>query len=207
MRCRHWMLLLVFLAVGILGCKGSNPEDGASPAGGAESGGDGGQSTPGDAADTSQPAAAVSVFLDGVRKGDNEKVLQMYTARARQQAAELKQHFEPRGSDTAQFEVGAVEYLAEDGARVSSRWTDLGQDGQPRTEEILWMVRREPEGWRIAGMAATPFAGEPPLLLDFEDLEETLRKIQLLKEEIYRRTQNETSEAQRPEISGDSLRR
>ena len=216
MRCRHWMLLLVFLVVGILGCGGSDPENGTPGANDAESGpgGAAAESEPGDAADTSQPAAAVSVFLEALRKGNDKKVLQMYTARARQQAAELNRPFAPKGSDTAQFEVGAVEYLADDGARVRSRWTDLDRNRQPltdeilwHTDEILWMVRREPEGWRIAGMAATVFEGEPPLLLDFENLSETLRKIRALKEEIDRRTENETSAAQRPEISTDSFRR
>ena len=69
------------------------------------------------------------------------------------------------------------------------------------------MVRREPRGWRVAGMAATPFPGEPPVLLDFENLEETIRKVNLLAEEIRRRGEMENREAQQPENPQDPLRR
>ena len=211
MRYRCWMLSLAFLAVGVWGCGNPDPAgETPTPEGGETRSGEdpvAGESGPGDSADTSHPAAAVSFFLDSLRKGDDEAVMAMYTRQAREQATQLNQHFAPKGSDTAQFEVGEVERLAEDGARVHTRWTDLNQDGQPHTDEILWMVRREPEGWRIAGMGATVFAGEPPLLLDFEDLKATLRKIELLREEIYRRAQEEQLEARRRENSGDSVRR
>ena len=71
----------------------------------------------------------------------------------------------------------------------------------------LWMLRREPRGWRVAGMAATPFPGEPPVLLDFENLEATIEKVNLLAEEIRRRDETAPREAQQPQNSQDSLRR
>ena len=49
------------------------------------------------------------------------------------------------------------------------------------------MVRREGDGWRIAGVAATVFPGEPPLLLDFEKPEEMIEKQQWVRDEIRRR--------------------
>jgi len=74
---------------------------------------------------------------------------------------------------------------------VLSKWTDMDRSGQPRTDEITWMLRREAEGWRVAGMAATVFEGEPPLLLDFEQPEETMRRLDLLSEEVQRRMAKE----------------
>jgi len=216
MRCRHGMLLLAVLIVGIVGCQGSSG-DGEDPAPAdtqGQSAGGGTQATNGTAMsasgladqtvpnDTSTPEAAVAVFLDSVRRGDDAKIMELYTVRAREEAARLNEHFAPRASDTARFEVGDVEYVADAGARVACAWTDLDQTGQPHTMEFLWTLRREPSGWRVAGMVATPFPGENPVLFDFEDLDETIRKVNLLAEEIARREQignGETREAKKSE--------
>ncbi|MGQ9503697.1 MAG: hypothetical protein ACUVQG_09285 [Thermogutta sp.] len=139
---------------------------------------------------TADPISAVRVFLEAVRTGDDDKVVSLFSDQARKQAGQLNRQFAPVGSDTARYEVFEdVEYLAPDGARVRSHWTDLDSRGQPRTDEITWMLRKEANGWRIAGMAAVIFEGEPPLLLDFENMQETLRKVELVSEEIERRQQ------------------
>ncbi|MFH1920446.1 MAG: hypothetical protein ABIP48_11240 [Planctomycetota bacterium] len=218
MRCKHWMLLLTLLAAGLAGCGGSSESredapsaNAAAPHAGAQAPTDGQLAGPDSkqsvSDDTSEPATAVSVFLDALRCGDDVKILQMYTVRAREEAAQPGEHFAPRGSDTAQFQVGQVEYVSEEGARVACTWTDLDQDGQPHTVDLLWMVRREVPGWRVAGMAAVPFPGEPPVLLDFENLEETKQKLDLLEEEIRQRSETEPREAQQPANPGNSLRR
>ncbi len=137
---------------------------------------------------TQDPVSAAKVFLEAVRTGDDEKVVAMFTELARQQAGELNRQFAPVGSDTARYTVSdKVDYLGDEGARIMSTWTDLGADGKPRSDEIMWMLRKEPGGWRIAGMAAVIFPGEPPLLLDFENMKETLRKVEMLAEEMERR--------------------
>lgn len=159
---------------------------------------------------TGDPVSATKVFLEAVRTGDDEKVVAMFTQLARQQAGELNRQFAPVGSDTARYEVSdKVEFLAEDGARVMSTWTDLGADGKPRSDEIMWMLRKEPEGWRIAGMAAVIFPGEPPLLLDFENMKETLRKVELLAEELERRQTVHSAAAgqEAAETSGEAVSR
>ncbi len=216
MQCKHWMLVLALVAAGFVGCNGSSGPAGDLASGSAETQPAGEQTAGQPLADgtvqttpedTSQPGGAVFAFLDALRRGDDEKILAMYTVRARQEVAELDQQFAPRGSDTARFQVGNVEYLNEAGARVACTWTDLDQDGQPHTLDFLWMVRREPQGWRVAGMAATPFPGEPPVLLDFENLQETIEKVNLLAEEIQRRGEMGTREAHQPENSQESLRR
>ena len=90
---------------------------------------------------------------------------------------------------------------------MACTWTDLDQEGKPHTLEFLWMVRREAPGWRVAGMAAVPFPGEPPVLLDFENLEETKRKLSLLEEEVRRRAEADARQAHRPENLEDSVQR
>ena len=122
----------------------------------------------------------------------------MFTPAARTQVTQLGYQVAPRKSDTATFDIGEVQYIEGGGARVVATWTDLG-----RTDEMLWLLRSGAEGWRIAGMAATVFPGEPPLLLDFENLEEAMNKIRMLRETIEQR---ETRlQAQQPVTPQDAV--
>ena len=97
--------------------------------------------------------------------------------------------------------------LAEDGARVPSIWTDLDGSGREKSYQMLWMVRKGSEGWRVAGMAAEVFPGEPPLLLDFEKPEEVVRKQQMLREELRRRAEQAALQVRQPETQKDSIQR
>lgn len=200
-----WIVWLAILAVGVMGCGGSD-QAGEKPGAG---GGDGKSGVAGGktGAQAAGPAAAVADFLEAVRTGSDEKAAAMLTKTARQKTAEMNMEVAPPGSDTAQFKVGKVEYLAKDGARVASTWSDLDENSQRQTDEILWMVRREPEGWRIAGVAATVFKGEPPLLLNFEDPEEMLRKQEWVQQEKRRRAQQKDLQAQGAENPEKSIRR
>lgn len=201
-----WIVWSALLAVGVMGCGGSDQTGPGPGAGGGDvqSGGGAGGNTGGERAG---PAAAVFDFLEAVRTGNDEKAALMLTKTARRKTAELNMEVAPPGSDTAQFKVGQVEYLAEDGARVASTWSDLDENSQRRTDEILWIVRREPEGWRLAGVAATVFQGEPPLLLNFEDPEEMLRKQEWVQQEMRRRAQQGKLQARGTENSENSIRR
>ncbi len=122
-----------------------------------------------------------------MRTGNDEKATRMLSTLAREKTASLNRNVTPPASDTAKFTVGKVDYVDDVGARVASTWTDLDADGQPKTDEAIWVVRRESDGWRIAGVAAMVFPGEPPLVLSFEDPEDMLRKQQWVREEIRRR--------------------
>ncbi len=137
------------------------------------------------------PAAAAREFMEAIRTGDDAKVTALLSSQAREQIGKMGFNLGPKGSDTAKYEVGEVELLPPDGARVASVWTDLDDTGKPRSDQIVWMLRKESEGWRVAGMAAEVFPGEPPLLLNFEDMEETMRKYQQLALEIERRAMAE----------------
>lgn len=142
------------------------------------------------------PEATVSEFLEAIRTGNDEKATQLLSSIAREKTATLNRNVTPPASDTARFSVGSVDYVGEDGARVSCTWTDLDADGQPRTDRAIWVVRREQQGWRIAGVAAEVFPGEAPLILNFEDPEDMLRQQQWVREEIRRRMQKEEATAQ-----------
>ncbi len=116
------------------------------------------------------PQAAVREFLDAVRNGDDQATEQMLTTAARTTTRSLGMEIRPMGSDTAEFEIGEVEYIAEDGARVACTLSDLDVNNQRQTEKIVWMLRHESEGWRIAGLA-TIVEGKHAREVDFESLE------------------------------------
>jgi len=194
MQWKRWMLLSAFLSVAGLGC--GSPTDNDSPT----AQGNTQQNAATASAQLEPPAAAVAEFLQAVRVGDDAKAASMFTPAARTQVAQLGYQVAPKKSDTATFDIGEVQYLEGGGARVVATWTDFG-----RKDEMLWMLRSGAEGWRIAGMAATVFPNEPPLLLDFENLAEAMNKIRMLRETIEQ--QGTSLQAQQPAAAQDAVRR
>lgn len=142
------------------------------------------------------PDEAIRVFLEAVRTGDDAKAAQMLTPTARQKTAEMQIVVAPPGSPTAKFEVTEFEMVSEDGAHVASTWSDVDEQGNRHSDQILWILRREPEGWRVAGMATKIFEDELPIILNFEDPQDMMRKQKLAEEEMARRTQNTANASQ-----------
>ena len=170
---------LMFLAFALLGLAGCG-SDAPSTSEGAPA-----------AADANKPGPDVAVFefLKAVQTGDDKKAADMLTQKAREKTAEMEMVVAPPGSDTASFEVGQVEMLEDRGAYVSSTWTDVGEDGQPHSDQIVWLVRNEPEGWRIAGMVTKLF--DSKLVLNFEDPQDMMRKQEQAQQEMMRRAQGQ----------------
>ncbi len=198
MQCNHRTLWCAFLLTALVGCAGSESPSPATQAPSSATGSATEQPAAATNPDTSTPERAVAVFLDAVRRGDDQVASSMFTPLAREKTAELDIQVAPRGSDTAKFDVGEVQYIdeAQTGARVKSAWTDLDPEGKPRTDDIVWMLRRAADGWRVAGMAAVVFDGEDPLLLDFEKPEETLKKLEMLRTEMEQRSKMTASTGQ-----------
>jgi hypothetical protein len=169
MQCRRAIWTMMVLALSVIGCSGNSSEKDRA-----------GDNIPG-------PDVAVYEFLEAVRTGDDTKSASMLTDLARERTSQMNLTVAPPGSDTASFKVGEVEMVADELARVACTWTDGDEDGKPKSNEIIWILRREPQGWRIAGMATKIFDDELPLLLDFEDPEDMIRKQQLAEDEIARR--------------------
>jgi hypothetical protein len=142
-----------------------------------------GASTSQFSASQNSPDRAVFEFLEAVRTGNDKQAEAMLTPAARQKTIEMQMVVAPPGSPTAKFKIGQVEYVTpdKDGAHVWCTWTDVTDDeGHTRSDDIIWVLRRESEGWRIAGMVTKVYPDQPPLILNFEDPEDMLRKQQLL---------------------------
>ena len=193
--------LLAALTLAAMGCgkqpaQSRNPEEAGTTPAATE-----GQKE--DVAAADGPAAVVADFLEAMRTGNDKKATAMLSSVAREKTASLNGSIRPPASDTAKFAIGKVEYVGEDGARVESTWTDLDSDNQPKTDEAIWVLRHEADGWRVAGVAARVFPGEPPLLLNFEDPEDMFRKQQWVREEIRRRAEKEEKGSQGLQAQGD----
>jgi hypothetical protein len=178
--------MLAICPLGLVGCGGASKETPAAQQSAAAN------QTGGATADA--PNVAVFQFLEAVRTGDDQKAAEMLTKLARQKTEEMEMVVAPPGSATAKFEVGEVEMIQDAGAYVSSTWTDLDEQGQPHSDQIVWVLRKEPEGWRIAGMVTRLFDNK--LVLNFEDPEDMLRKQQLAEQEMIKRTQQDAPQGE-----------
>lgn len=129
------------------------------------------------------PDQAVYDFLEAVRTGNDQKAAEMLSPLARQKTAEKQMVVAPPGSPTAKFTVGKVKFKPDDkeGAYVSCTWSDVDDQGNARSDEIVWGVRHESEGWRIVGMVLQLSSKEEDyIVLNFEDPDDMMRKQQML---------------------------
>ncbi len=136
--------------------------------------------------DDDAPDMVVFKFLEAVRLGEDGVAESLLTPLAREKTRAMDMVVAPPGSDTASFRVGEVQRNG-DICQVLSQWTDLDGNGEPKTDEITWTVRRVGSAWRIAGMAAKIFPDLPPVVMNYEDPEEMVRQRQLAEEEAARR--------------------
>ena len=133
--------------------------------------------------------AAVVEFLEAIKRGDDTAASGMLTKVARAKTQELGLTVAPPVNSTATYEVRACEVVGEDGdmMHVETTWKDVDADGFQNTDHVVWVVRLDPEGWRLAGMAMKIFDDMPPLLLDFEDPEDMIYKQELVAAELQKR--------------------
>ena len=119
-----------------------------------------------------EPGQCVAIFLDSLRSGDEESANGVLTAKAREELAKTPYEMQPLGTPEGAFEVGRVGYPYEekDIALVECQWTEPSAPGEPPlTMDIVCEVRKETEGWRIAGLVVTSPGSEETLVLDFEN--------------------------------------
>lgn len=137
-----------------------------------------------------EPAkAAVVTFLDAMKRGDEEAARSMLTRVARAKTEEMGLSVAPPVADTATYTIRDCEMVSDsnDLAHVATIWSDIDETGGRTTENIVWAVRLDPEGWRVVGMAMRIFEDLPPLLLNFEDPDDMIAKQEMVAEELTRR--------------------
>ncbi len=151
-----------------------------------------GCSSGGGASAQTEPAkTAVVSFLEAIKRGDDAAARGMLTKVARRKTEEMGISVAPPVADTATYSVRDCEMVgdADDLVHVGTTWTDVDGDGFKTTENVVWVVRLDPEGWRVVGMAMRVFDDMPPLLLNFEDPEDMIAKQERVAEELQKRAQ------------------
>ena len=143
----------------------------------------------GTSARTEPAKTAVVSFLEAVKRGDDAAARGMLTKVARRKTEELGISVAPPVADSATYSVRDCEMVgdANDLVHVGTTWTDVDGDGFKTTENVVWVVRLDPEGWRVVGMAMRVFEDLPPLLLNFEDPEDMIAKQEMVAAELHKR--------------------
>ncbi|MGB8852092.1 MAG: hypothetical protein WCC69_00815 [Pirellulales bacterium] len=154
----------------------------------------------GSSAGTEPAKTAVVSFLDAIKRGDDAGARNLLTKVARTKTQELGISVAPPVNDTATYSVGQCEMVgdADDLVHVATTWTDVDTDGFKSSENVVWVVRLDPEGWRVVGMATRVFDDLPPLLLNFEDPEDMIAKQEMVAKELQARASKAAAEQSAP---------
>ena len=157
-----------------------------------------GASSGGSSAAAEPAKAAVVTFLDAIKRGDDAAASGMLTKVARAKTQELGLSVAPPVNPTATYSIRECEVVGDAGdlVHVGTTWTDTDPDGFTSTDNVVWVVRLDPEGWRGVGMAMKIFDDLPPLLLNFEDPEDMLAKQEQVAAELQTRSQQTSAKAQ-----------
>ncbi|MFP6575592.1 MAG: hypothetical protein VB912_10595, partial [Pirellulaceae bacterium] len=125
-------------------------------------------------------------FLQALCQGDADVVTQLLTEKARVETKKHQLAVQRPGTAAAQYQVGKVE-LVEGGAYVNSIWSEPSADGDRHRYEIVWVLRSQTDGWRVAGMAARIDPNRELTYLNFEDPQEMLSKWESVDTELANR--------------------
>lgn len=126
-------------------------------------------------ANDSTPEVVAAAFLDALRAGDNSTAEQLLTPLAREQTTSHDLVVQPPGSPSATYEIVEVTRRGPL-ANVESRWTELSNEGLPVQYDIVWILKQQSDGWRVAGMATAFIPRAKPVFLNFEDAADLLAK-------------------------------
>ena len=158
--------------------------------------------------ETLAPDQIVESFLAAVRAGDEAATSDLLTDKAREETAKHNLVVRPPGTPSAKFVVGELQYIDENktGAHVNTVWTETipQTDGgqQVVTYDVVWALRRESHGWRVAGIATEIIEGQAPVFLNFEDPGDMLSKWRRAEEIAARHEEQAVRQAQAPETGG-----
>ncbi len=139
------------------------------------------------------PDKLVVAFLDAARSGDQKRLSELLTTKAREETAKHDVVMKLDDYKSSTFEVGEFEFLTDekDAAHVACKWTDHDSDGSTFTHNVIWVVCKEESAWRVAGMITRPFPDKPPVVFNYEDASSLVKAKQWIIEEEERRMQEE----------------
>ncbi len=155
------------------------------------------------------PDKAVIQFLQAAKAGDQHRLATLMTEKAREVTEKHNVNFELETYRDASFDVGEYEYLTpdKDSAHVACKWTDRDAEGEAFTHDVIWVLRKEDEGWRVAGMITRPFPDEQPVAFDYEDFRALMEAKTSVDREMERRRGLEEKSATSPRFGDGGLKK
>lgn len=214
-----WMTAVLSLAGFVAGCGESQDTAGPSetlseqtppthpPAHGAVVAG---SAQPGNAspanANRPSPAHVTAQFYEALRSGDSDDIGALLTDKARHETAKNDLDIRSQASTSLTYEIGETDYVTEkmDGAHVATLWTETDEQGQAITSPVIWVLRKQSNGWRVAGMATPVVQGELPIFFDFENPLDMMRTKEFVENEVYGGQEEQVNMAQQPTYATES---
>jgi hypothetical protein len=153
----------------------------------------------------STPEKVVTEFLNAMKTGNDGVAAGLLTATAREETAKHSLAVQPPGSETAQYEIGEGELSEDDPnvAQVGCLWTEKGPDGADHSEQVVWVLRKHTEGWRVFGMATQMPTRPDPVFFNFEDPAEMTELMEMISQEM---AAAEAKEGSGSEEDGEGVR-
>ena len=180
---RRWSWMIAFSsAVCILpGCgdsQSATSQQGEGNGGPQVASGQGATDTTATEAASELPAEVVARFYHALRDGDNGAIESLLSDKARDETAKSGLAIQSEASAALAYEIGETDFVTDqlDGAHVMSLWSEPGPDGSLVSTQVIWVLRRQQNGWKISGMATPIEEGQLPLLFNFENPEDMLQK-------------------------------
>lgn len=138
------------------------------------------------AADASGPAGAVAQFYEALRRGNDAAIASLLTDKAREETSKSGLGIQSQASASLAYEIGETDYVTDqmDGAHVKTTWKEAAANGQMTSTQVVWVLRKQANGWKISGMATPVVEGELPLLFNFEQPEDMLQKKAFVEQQL-----------------------
>ena len=126
---------------------------------------------------TLTPASeVVTLFLDSLKKGNAAQTRSLLTTIVQEEIDRRGLTIDPLGSEESSFRIGRTQFSDKDAdaAYVEAEWIEPAEGGQTLSTEVVFTVHLENQAWRISGMAIDTGANSDPVLVDFENMADTL---------------------------------
>lgn len=119
------------------------------------------------------PAMVVKKFVNALRAGDARTVSNLLTDKARSETRRHGLEVRPSLFPDTSFDILDTEFATADKdlAYVGCRWIE-GSDA--KTFEIVWIAKRQGEGWRISGFSTPIAEGADHQILNFENVNQMI---------------------------------
>lgn len=156
---------------------------------------------PAEVKNAEEPLKVLYYFTQAMTKDNQSAVLALLSERALKERLTRGKSFGPTAESMKDTDVilGNVQYLNDDkgtpvGAHVGTTWRPKGA-AEGEGEQIAWVLRREANTWRVAGMISVVVQGYPPLVVNFENLDETAKHYVKLESLIQEHQKAEAQKA------------